>query len=303
MADQVARAPRPNVGIRDGYQAEIENLIDQMYRSVLWWIRATYRAREDEIVGDASPARELEKQLRQVFRRQEKRWALFAESAPKKFANSINTNTTNQLKSALRSAGLTVRFKASRKVNNVLQASIFENVNLIKSIPQEFFKSIRSAVMTSIQNGRDLAFLTGELEKQKGISKRRAIMIARDQTNKATEAVAVARAEEIGVTHGFWMARGGGKVPRETHHGIMNGKRFKLSEGLYDPQAERVKGGGYIGRKVKPGELINCHCTFKLDISSITGNNSVSDASLGVVRLHKGIYTRYYQAAIVQWAA
>jgi hypothetical protein len=53
----------------------------------------------------------------------------------------------------------------------------------------------------------------------------------------------------------------GAKEPRQTHL-AMSGKRFKLSEGLYDSA---------VGRTVKPAELINCHCTFRLDLTSIVG--------------------------------
>ncbi len=34
----------------------------------------------------------------------------------------------------------------------------------------------------------------------------------------------------------------------------MNGKRFRLDEGLYDSA---------VGRKVLPGELVACNCTFR----------------------------------------
>jgi hypothetical protein len=36
----------------------------------------------------------------------------------------------------------------------------------------------------------------------------------------------------------------------------MEGKRFKLSEGLYDPDPK-------VRRKVKPGELILCACRYR----------------------------------------
>jgi uncharacterized protein with gpF-like domain len=44
-----------------------------------------------------------------------------------------------------------------------------------------------------------------------------------------------------------------GKHPRPTHQ-RMDGKRFKIADGMYD-QAE--------GRKVHPGELPNCRCSSR----------------------------------------
>ena len=84
-------------------------------------------------------------------------------------------------------------------------------------------------------------------------------MIARDQTVKATEAVNRARCADVGITDGIWMHRSGSKVPRHTHV-QMNGKRFNLSDGLYD---------SHEGRNVLPGELVNCRCTYKPVIPGI----------------------------------
>ena len=145
-------------------------------------------------------------------------------------------------------------------MNNIYQAIVAENVSLIRSIPKQFLANVNSIVMQSVRNGRDMGFIAKEVREQYGVTKRRAITIARDQTNKATEAIGRERCTDIGITHGFWMHRSGSKVPRATHV-AMDGKRFELSEGLYDPA---------VGREVKPAELINCHCTFKLDISTIS---------------------------------
>ena len=59
------------------------------------------------------------------------------------------------------------------------------------------------------------------------------MFIARDQTQKANVAVAMARSAEAGIEYGFWMHRSGGKTVRLSHVGApprgMNGARFKLS--------------------------------------------------------------------------
>ncbi len=66
------------------------------------------------------------------------------------------------------------------------------------------------------------------------------------------------------------MHRGGTKVPRPTHV-AMQGKRFKLENGLYD-SAE--------GRNVKPGELYNCNCAYRADLSSF--NTQIAKDSVTV---------------------
>ena len=88
------------------------------------------------------------------------------------------------------------------------------------------------------------------------------------------------------------MHRSGGKVPRTTHVS-MDGKRFKLSEGLFDEDPK-------VNRKVKPAELINCHCTFKLDLSTITGNGVATDSKKRgaiLVKFASGSTVEYAKAA------
>lgn len=265
MASLVARGALPSSAIKANYQKALTSLVEEMRGSVLYWIKARYRAREDEIVvapdiaQDRSPSRDLEKEINELFRQWEKRFEDFAKILARSFGRRTNTNTTRQLYNAMRDAGLTVKFKNSRRVNNMLQSIIAENTGLIRSIPRDSMSKVRTIVMQGVQNGRDMSFIADEIQERFKKTRNEAVRIAVDQTNKATEAISRARCEDIGVTHGFWMHRSGSKDPRESHV-KMNGKRFKLSEGLYDYS---------VGYNVKPGELIWCRCTFKLDLSTI----------------------------------
>lgn len=285
MPNSTARGPRPSAAIRNQYQDGLTKLIEEMINSIEYWLTARYNSRANEIVAqDASPSRELEKELTSLFAQWGKRFNDYAKQRSRWFGKRINTNTTNQLRGSLRSAGITVKFLNSRRINNMLQAIVAENTRLIKSIVPEFATNVTSLVMQSVQNGRDMGLISKEIRQYlKPKEMKRAITIARDQTNKATEAISYARCEDIGVQYGFWMHRSGSKVPRSTHV-AMNNKRFKLSEGLYDSA---------VGRKVKPAELINCHCTFRLDLSSIS-NTIAMDSKHGIMRVN-------FAAAIIEW--
>ena len=59
--------------------------------------------------------------------------------------------------------------------------------------------------------------------------------------------------EELGITEGIWVHVPGRYTSRKTHM-AMNGKRFKLSEGLYDSD---------VGKKVVPGECPFCRCVYR----------------------------------------
>jgi uncharacterized protein with gpF-like domain len=79
----------------------------------------------------------------------------------------------------------------------------------------------------------------------------RAVLIARDQSNKANGVVIRARRLELGISEAIWMHSHAGKVPRPDHVAA-NGRRFKVAEGCL-----------ISGEYIQPGELINCRCTSR----------------------------------------
>ena len=51
---KILRAIKPNAGIRAKYRKRMVSLLDEMQRSVVWWLRAEYRKQETRIAQDAS---------------------------------------------------------------------------------------------------------------------------------------------------------------------------------------------------------------------------------------------------------
>jgi uncharacterized protein with gpF-like domain len=92
--------------------------------------------------------------------------------------------------------------------------------------------------------------MTDDLEHSFGVTERRAAMIARDQTAKATNNLSRQRLLDYGVKYGKWMHTSSGKTYRESHM-EMDGEIYDLEQGCFD-----IDYGGYI----QPGELVNCKC-------------------------------------------
>jgi uncharacterized protein with gpF-like domain len=110
-------------------------------------------------------------------------------------------------------------------------------------------------VMRSVQTGRDLGRLAKDLQKQFGVTKRRAALIARDQNNKATASMTRVRQVQLGITEAIWVHSGAGKHPRPTH--VKAGRdsvRYDVSKGWFDPDAKQW---------IWPGILVNCRCVSK----------------------------------------
>lgn len=255
----MAKLLRPihaNAGINAWYRKRLIKELDAMQRSIAASLLTVYRRRESEIVGDASPTMDIVKRFRENVRRWMKRWDTLSEWLSERFVGKAEKTTTGTLKEAFKAAGFTVKFNASKSLNTVTRALIEENVNLIKSIPQKYLTEVEGIVLRGVSNGRDVGFIAQELGKRYEITKRRAKMIARDQTDKAFQTIQRTRDAEIGVTEGIWVHLPGRYTSRKTHI-AMNGKRFKLSgpdAGLYDSD---------VGHNVVPGECVNCRCVYR----------------------------------------
>lgn len=248
------RAVRPNVGIEVAYRRKLFALIREMQASYLYWLRVQYRETPPRMAQDATPAVELRRELRKLGIRWEKR---FEEASPKLaayFAKSAANRSDAALRSILKKGGWTVQFNLTSPVRDVLDATITENVSLIKSIASEYHTQVEGLVMRSVTAGRDLNFLTDELKKRYGITRRRAAFIARDQNNKATAEVRRARELDLGLETGIWLHSGGGKEPRPTHV-RQNGKKFSVRDGWPDPALK--------GKRIWPGTEPNCRCTWR----------------------------------------
>lgn len=241
---------RANAGTRTAYQRKLERLIDEMANSVGYWLTAKYKAELPRLAQDASPARVMQEAMRKLSRRWLRKFDELADDLAQWFAQEADQRSASALQASLRDAGFTVKFSPTRAQNNAMQAIVAENVALIKSIPEQYLKNVEGAVMRSVSTGRDLKSLTDYLEKQHGVTRRRAAFIARDQSNKATSALNTVRQTELGITEGVWRHSGAGKVPRPSHVAY-SGKTFDIRKGAY-----------IEGEWIRPGEKPNCRCTW-----------------------------------------
>jgi len=252
---EIALAPvRANAGIRAAYQKRLLNLIQRMQTSYVWWLRAQYRETPPRLAQDATPATELRRELRKLGLRWQ---AQFDEAAPalaEYFAKSSAARSDAALRSILKKGGFTVKFKMTPAMRDVRDATVAENVSLIKSVASKYHTQVEGLVMRSVTAGRDLSFMTTELEKRYGVTRRRAAFIARDQNNKASSSLRRVRELELGIEDGIWLHSGAGREPRPSHV-RQSGKKFSIREGWPDPALR--------GKRIWPGTEPNCRCTWK----------------------------------------
>lgn len=119
-------------------------------------------------------------------------------------------------------------------------AKIQENVSLIKTIPERYFRDIEKAVSRRVSEEIDEAELVQALKDIFEQSEHNAKRIARDQTSKITSAINERRYRAAGVTSYIWRTQEDERVRKA--HADRNGKEFSIdSEPL-------------------PGHEINCRC-------------------------------------------
>ncbi|WP_196493301.1 phage minor head protein [Burkholderia territorii] len=262
--DILLRPIRPNAGLEARYQRELDKWVGAMHKSLVYWITAQFRANPPPLlaqdaargsVRDGSSARAMRTVIDRLSKKWAKEFAKCADRLAKHFVERSLENTDLQLRDALSKAGFTVQFKATPAVNNAMQASVGENVGLIKSIARQHLSEVEGLVMRAMLQGRNLKTLTDELETRYSVTRRRASFIARDQANKMTSVINRTRQQELGITQARWRHSHAGKHPRESH---VEASREDGGKGkLYDV----AKGCLIDGEYIWPGQLPNCRCT------------------------------------------
>ncbi len=193
--------------------------------------------------------------MRKLTRHWTRRFDDLSANLAKYFATAAADRVDGALAQMLKDAGFAVEWKLTPAANEVMQATIGEQVGLIRSIAQQHLTAVEGLVMRSVTTGGDLKQLTDDLQHQFGVTRRRAALIARDQNNKATATITRVRQQELGITHAVWVHSHGGKEPRPSH--LKAGKEgvvYEIAEGWLDPD---------VGERIWPGTLINCRCVCK----------------------------------------
>lgn len=237
-----------NAGVHANYRKRIDRLVDEMDRSLIYWLSSAYRNSGVVVAMDATPANEMRDAMRKMAKRWQKKFDQGAKDLAAWFAQSAGARSDAVLDAALKKAGFTVPFTMTASMRNAYDAVIGEQVGLIRSIASQHLTRVETLVMQSVAQGRKLDVLTKQLAEAYDVTKRRAALIARDQNNKATATFNRTRRLDLGITHARWKHSAAGKVPRPSHVKA-NGEIYEIAKGMY-----------LDGKWTWPGHEINCRC-------------------------------------------
>jgi SPP1 gp7 family putative phage head morphogenesis protein len=252
-------AIHPNAGLEREFKKKLERMIEEMQASVTYWICSAYKQNKPEMAQDASPAATLTAIMKKLARKWNKKFADAAPDFAKYFATAVKDRTDASLKAALKKSGFTVAFVVTKEINDILSASVAENVSLIKTISQEYLSEVEQMVMRSVTVGRDLGGLRQQLQDRYGITKRRATLIARQSNNNAFAMLRRAREKEIGVTKAIWRHSHAGRVPRPEHE-KWDGTEYDVHTGKWSEVSQKY---------VWPGTDYWCRCSSRSILPSL----------------------------------
>lgn len=246
----------PNAAIELRYYADLRKLVMEMTRQTKFELHALFQqpAAQEYFAQDASTSSQARMLMNKLLERFQGIFDLASKPLAAGMVHAENKASASGVHASLKqiSSGLSIKTNViTGDIKEILNASIQENVGLIKSISSEYLTQVQGAVMRSITTGNGLADLQPFLEKQEGITLRRARVIARDQTRKAYTNLNFARMDKAGIQKYEWLHSAGGQKPRKLHQS-MSGKIYSIDK----PPVIDEK----TGQRGKPGDLINCRC-------------------------------------------
>lgn len=244
--NQIELNPVPvNAGIGDAYASTLFGVALKMHRDYLLAIEA-----------ELLPLGEIQAyhldMIRRMMVRQADKWMgaidALAEPIATKYTGMIYSAMRSAMRNELKRAGFAVAYNPTPAQTAATRATLFRQVELIRTIPPQYHDKVEMAVYESIAKGFDMQALQHELMNIGDVTLKRAALIARDQTRKAKSVLEVQMQREIGVKFATWRHSGAGKEPRETHVDA-NGEIYDIEKGLK-----------IDGKYIYPGWEINCRC-------------------------------------------
>lgn len=132
------------------------------------------------------------------------------------------------------------------------------NSELVRDVSAEIRRKISNAVFAGVQNRTSAREVAKEIREATGISRRRALNIASDQSAKLTSALADERRREAGLT--VWKWRHSGKLHPRANHVTRNGHLYADDPAMIGREVDGVTVETPPEEKDRPGRPPFCGC-------------------------------------------
>ena len=266
---RASRAIEPNMGYSLAAGKRIQKIVNAFeiaYKKEALKIAAKYCKNEVQDAAISVVPSELEIALAALAAKQSMGMGSNAKQVSRWYCRQLLRNISADQKRALKKAGIstawlkqkwTVQIVRGQYVAPSVAAKIPEQVEanaaLITKLCERSAQKVQNAIAEGISKGYNLSRLTEKINSLENMDEARAARVALDQSCKLNQFIQVENSKALGVKEGIWVHVPGQYESRASHM-KMNGKKFDLEKGMYDPDVEDY---------VQPGELPYCRCCFK----------------------------------------
>jgi len=254
-------AEREYMRITAGYV----RLMNQVLRENLPEIMTEYRAqRTDGVRND--DLRDLESWLRQKFRQMaqelEKRVSVFGlERLVDKVSRMTQRMSLREWKKSVKDTlgiDLMDDYYSGEFYESIVHRWVDENVLKIKTLPQNTLDEMQQIILHGFKSGSTIRDITKEIQREYGVTRRRARTLARDQIATLNSQITKAQQQDAGCNRYRWSDSRDSRV-RECHHAL-NGKIFSWDDPPEMWYTTKKRGVVRTGRRCHPGEDYCCRC-------------------------------------------
>lgn len=199
-------------------------------------------------VGDADPP-----ELDRALKREAARFGRLDEYAAK-LASDVATRAlrgvdARLVKNLAKSIGVDLTDTLdAEEIKPAMAEAIAANVDLIKSIPSQYFQEVEEVVTKTFRDGMRWEDAVDEIQRVGEVTSTRAKVIARDQMGKLNSSFNQVRQTGLGIEEYEW--RGVGDQRERDSHKAMEGQRCRWNK---PPIVD--------GEAVHPGQAILCRCS------------------------------------------
>ena len=198
-----AKPVKPPESAERYYRAQLRSLVQAMAESIERHVAPTLKRIKPEYTAD-SWSDDIEGSL-------EAAWAPFAGAAmeaayqrlAREFVSRVTQETTERLvRSVNQAAGVNLGpiFEADG-MRDFMRVSIEQNTSLISSVPEQYFKRVRTVVYEGVAGKVAPTTIASRIQEATGVTYRQARVIARDQNAKITSQVNERRQNQAGIKY------------------------------------------------------------------------------------------------------
>lgn len=244
----------------------IVNQFEKAYKKEALRIAAKYCKNEVQDAAISVVPSELEIALAKLAAKQSMGLGSNAKQVSRWYCRQLLRNISADQKRALKKAGISTAWLKQKwtvqivrgqyvapSVAKKLPEQVEANAALITKLCERSAQKVQNAIAEGISKGYNLSRLTEKINSLENMDEARAARVALDQSCKLNQFIQVENSKALGVKEGIWVHVPGQYESRASHM-KMNGKKFDLEKGMYDPDVEDY---------VQPGELPYCRCCFK----------------------------------------